>query len=143
MQVQFQKLQQLRLTQYHGGSLPNVSQLRSSTSEFQGAGNVAQQLRAFAALAEDPSLVLSAPSGFIHTVAGFPSLLRVNTILLKSIPRYVFACQLLGTCVFEFQSSNLSGMNVVPSRSRARLLSRRKLTSQLSGPCSPSWGPEC
>ncbi|XP_036909460.1 CREB-regulated transcription coactivator 3 isoform X4 [Sturnira hondurensis] len=33
--VQFQKLQQLRLTQYHGGSLPNVSQLRSSTSEFQ------------------------------------------------------------------------------------------------------------
>lgn len=34
-QVQFQKLQQLRLTQYHGGSLPNVSQLRSSASEFQ------------------------------------------------------------------------------------------------------------
>ncbi|ELK18292.1 CREB-regulated transcription coactivator 3 [Pteropus alecto] len=33
--VQFQKLQQLRLTQYHGGSLPNVSQLRSSVSEFQ------------------------------------------------------------------------------------------------------------
>ncbi|XP_029411793.1 CREB-regulated transcription coactivator 3 isoform X2 [Nannospalax galili] len=33
--VQFQKLQQLRLTQYHGGSLPNVSQLRSNTSEFQ------------------------------------------------------------------------------------------------------------
>ncbi|XP_004617629.1 CREB-regulated transcription coactivator 3 isoform X1 [Sorex araneus] len=33
--VQFQKLQQLRLTQYHGGSLPNVSQLRSSTAEFQ------------------------------------------------------------------------------------------------------------
>ncbi|GAB1292260.1 CREB-regulated transcription coactivator 3 [Apodemus speciosus] len=33
--VQFQKLQQLRLTQYHGGSLPNVSQLRSSASEFQ------------------------------------------------------------------------------------------------------------
>ncbi|KAK1327790.1 hypothetical protein QTO34_012698 [Cnephaeus nilssonii] len=28
--VQFQKLQQLRLTQYHGGSLPNVSQLRST-----------------------------------------------------------------------------------------------------------------
>uniref|UniRef100_A0A667G642 CREB regulated transcription coactivator 3 n=1 Tax=Lynx canadensis TaxID=61383 RepID=A0A667G642_LYNCA len=35
--VQFQKLQQLRLTQYHGGSLPNVSQLRSSVPEFQGA----------------------------------------------------------------------------------------------------------
>lgn len=34
-QVQFQKLQQLRLTQYHGGSLPNVSQLRSSAPEFQ------------------------------------------------------------------------------------------------------------
>ncbi|XP_028358017.1 CREB-regulated transcription coactivator 3 isoform X2 [Phyllostomus discolor] len=33
--VQFQKLQQLRLTQYHGGSLPNVSQLRGSASEFQ------------------------------------------------------------------------------------------------------------
>ncbi|KAM5291586.1 CREB-regulated transcription coactivator 3 [Glossophaga mutica] len=33
--VQFQKLQQLRLTQYHGGSLPNVSQLRSNASEFQ------------------------------------------------------------------------------------------------------------
>ncbi|KAM5293011.1 CREB-regulated transcription coactivator 3 [Ctenodactylus gundi] len=33
--VQFQKLQQLRLTQYHGGSLPNVSQLRSGASEFQ------------------------------------------------------------------------------------------------------------
>uniref|UniRef100_A0ABI7Y6P9 CREB regulated transcription coactivator 3 n=1 Tax=Felis catus TaxID=9685 RepID=A0ABI7Y6P9_FELCA len=33
--VQFQKLQQLRLTQYHGGSLPNVSQLRSSVPEFQ------------------------------------------------------------------------------------------------------------
>ncbi|XP_075414133.1 CREB-regulated transcription coactivator 3 isoform X1 [Tenrec ecaudatus] len=33
--VQFQKLQQLRLTQYHGGSLPNVSQLRNSVSEFQ------------------------------------------------------------------------------------------------------------
>uniref|UniRef100_A0A9L0S5M7 CREB regulated transcription coactivator 3 n=1 Tax=Equus caballus TaxID=9796 RepID=A0A9L0S5M7_HORSE len=33
--VQFQKLQQLRLTQYHGGSLPNVSQLRSSAPEFQ------------------------------------------------------------------------------------------------------------
>ncbi|XP_047395645.1 CREB-regulated transcription coactivator 3 isoform X2 [Sciurus carolinensis] len=33
--VQFQKLQQLRLTQYHGGSLPNVSQLRNSASEFQ------------------------------------------------------------------------------------------------------------
>lgn len=35
--VQFQKLQQLRLTQYHGGSLPNVSQLRSSAPELQPA----------------------------------------------------------------------------------------------------------
>ncbi|CAI9157677.1 unnamed protein product [Rangifer tarandus platyrhynchus] len=38
--VQFQKLQQLRLTQYHGGSLPNVSQLRSSAPEFQAAASL-------------------------------------------------------------------------------------------------------
>ncbi|KAM7048595.1 CREB-regulated transcription coactivator 3 isoform 2-T2 [Molossus nigricans] len=43
--VQFQKLQQLRLTQYHGGSLPNVSQLRSSASEFQPSFHQADSLR--------------------------------------------------------------------------------------------------
>ncbi|XP_033258779.1 CREB-regulated transcription coactivator 3 isoform X3 [Orcinus orca] len=43
--VQFQKLQQLRLTQYHGGSLPNVSQLRSSASEFQPAFHPADSVR--------------------------------------------------------------------------------------------------
>nr|KAF6278826.1 CREB regulated transcription coactivator 3 [Myotis myotis] len=43
--VQFQKLQQLRLTQYHGGSLPNVSQLRSSTSEFQPSFHQADSVR--------------------------------------------------------------------------------------------------
>ncbi|KAM6181197.1 CREB-regulated transcription coactivator 3 isoform 2-T2 [Erethizon dorsatum] len=43
--VQFQKLQQLRLTQYHGGSLPNVSQLRSSTSEFQPSFHQADNVR--------------------------------------------------------------------------------------------------
>ncbi|XP_036698999.1 CREB-regulated transcription coactivator 3 isoform X3 [Balaenoptera musculus] len=43
--VQFQKLQQLRLTQYHGGSLPNVSQLRNSASEFQPAFHPADSVR--------------------------------------------------------------------------------------------------
>ncbi|XP_037365819.1 CREB-regulated transcription coactivator 3 [Talpa occidentalis] len=43
--VQFQKLQQLRLTQYHGGSLPNVSQLRSSAPEFQPAFHPADSVR--------------------------------------------------------------------------------------------------
>ncbi|KAM6202188.1 CREB-regulated transcription coactivator 3 [Rhynchocyon petersi] len=43
--VQFQKLQQLRLTQYHGGSLPNVSQLRSSASEFQPSFHQADNIR--------------------------------------------------------------------------------------------------
>ncbi|XP_054445288.1 CREB-regulated transcription coactivator 3 [Pteronotus mesoamericanus] len=43
--VQFQKLQQLRLTQYHGGSLPNVSQLRSSASEFQPSFHQADSVR--------------------------------------------------------------------------------------------------
>ncbi|XP_039714172.1 CREB-regulated transcription coactivator 3 isoform X2 [Pteropus medius] len=43
--VQFQKLQQLRLTQYHGGSLPNVSQLRSSVSEFQPSFHQADSVR--------------------------------------------------------------------------------------------------
>ncbi|XP_021120507.1 CREB-regulated transcription coactivator 3 isoform X4 [Heterocephalus glaber] len=43
--VQFQKLQQLRLTQYHGGSLPNVSQLRSSASEFQPSFHQADTVR--------------------------------------------------------------------------------------------------
>ncbi|XP_074210387.1 CREB-regulated transcription coactivator 3 isoform X2 [Camelus bactrianus] len=43
--VQFQKLQQLRLTQYHGGSLPNVSQLRSSASEFQPSFHPADSVR--------------------------------------------------------------------------------------------------
>ncbi|XP_020144696.2 CREB-regulated transcription coactivator 3 [Microcebus murinus] len=43
--VQFQKLQQLRLTQYHGGSLPNVSQLRSSASEFQPSFHQADNVR--------------------------------------------------------------------------------------------------
>ncbi|XP_024906152.1 CREB-regulated transcription coactivator 3 [Pteropus alecto] len=45
LQVQFQKLQQLRLTQYHGGSLPNVSQLRSSVSEFQPSFHQADSVR--------------------------------------------------------------------------------------------------
>uniref|UniRef100_A0A9L0TM51 CREB regulated transcription coactivator 3 n=1 Tax=Equus caballus TaxID=9796 RepID=A0A9L0TM51_HORSE len=44
--VQFQKLQQLRLTQYHGGSLPNVSQLRSSAPEFQSSLSVYSSLPA-------------------------------------------------------------------------------------------------
>uniref|UniRef100_A0A8D0Q8M2 Transducer of regulated CREB activity middle domain-containing protein n=1 Tax=Sus scrofa TaxID=9823 RepID=A0A8D0Q8M2_PIG len=44
-QVQFQKLQQLRLTQYHGGSLPNVSQLRSSAPDFQPAFHPADSVR--------------------------------------------------------------------------------------------------
>ncbi|XP_034880077.1 CREB-regulated transcription coactivator 3 isoform X3 [Mirounga leonina] len=44
-QVQFQKLQQLRLTQYHGGSLPNVSQLRSSAAEFQPSLHQADSVR--------------------------------------------------------------------------------------------------
>ncbi|XP_023581730.1 CREB-regulated transcription coactivator 3 [Trichechus manatus latirostris] len=44
-QVQFQKLQQLRLTQYHGGSLPNVNQLRSSASEFQPSFHQADNIR--------------------------------------------------------------------------------------------------
>uniref|UniRef100_A0A8D1QQW1 CREB regulated transcription coactivator 3 n=1 Tax=Sus scrofa TaxID=9823 RepID=A0A8D1QQW1_PIG len=43
--VQFQKLQQLRLTQYHGGSLPNVSQLRSSAPDFQPAFHPADSVR--------------------------------------------------------------------------------------------------
>ncbi|KAM8782854.1 CREB-regulated transcription coactivator 3 [Rhynchonycteris naso] len=43
--VQFQKLQQLRLTQYHGGSLPNVSQLRSSVSDFQPSFHQADSVR--------------------------------------------------------------------------------------------------
>ncbi|XP_032201431.1 CREB-regulated transcription coactivator 3 isoform X3 [Mustela erminea] len=43
--VQFQKLQQLRLTQYHGGSLPNVSQLRGSATEFQPALHQADSVR--------------------------------------------------------------------------------------------------
>ncbi|XP_053437917.1 CREB-regulated transcription coactivator 3 isoform X2 [Nycticebus coucang] len=43
--VQFQKLQQLRLTQYHGGSLPNVSQLRSSASELQPSPHLTDSLR--------------------------------------------------------------------------------------------------
>ncbi|XP_006885273.1 PREDICTED: CREB-regulated transcription coactivator 3 [Elephantulus edwardii] len=43
--VQFQKLQQLRLTQYHGGSLPNVSQLRSSASAFQPSFHQADNVR--------------------------------------------------------------------------------------------------
>ncbi|XP_058150703.1 CREB-regulated transcription coactivator 3 isoform X2 [Dasypus novemcinctus] len=43
--VQFQKLQQLRLTQYHGGSLPNVSQLRSTASEFQPSFHQADTVR--------------------------------------------------------------------------------------------------
>ncbi|VTJ73608.1 Hypothetical predicted protein [Marmota monax] len=43
--VQFQKLQQLRLTQYHGGSLPNVSQLRSSASEFQPSFHQVDNIR--------------------------------------------------------------------------------------------------
>ncbi|XP_062062271.1 CREB-regulated transcription coactivator 3 isoform X2 [Lepus europaeus] len=43
--VQFQKLQQLRLTQYHGGSLPNVSQLRSSAPEFQPSLHQADSVR--------------------------------------------------------------------------------------------------
>ncbi|XP_025774514.1 CREB-regulated transcription coactivator 3 [Puma concolor] len=43
--VQFQKLQQLRLTQYHGGSLPNVSQLRSSVPEFQPSLHQADSAR--------------------------------------------------------------------------------------------------
>nr|XP_004658261.2 CREB-regulated transcription coactivator 3 isoform X1 [Jaculus jaculus] len=43
--VQFQKLQQLRLTQYHGGSLPNVSQLRSSATEFQQSFHQADSVR--------------------------------------------------------------------------------------------------
>ncbi|XP_032692836.1 CREB-regulated transcription coactivator 3 isoform X3 [Lontra canadensis] len=43
--VQFQKLQQLRLTQYHGGSLPNVSQLRGSTAEFQPSLHQADSVR--------------------------------------------------------------------------------------------------
>ncbi|XP_073918068.1 CREB-regulated transcription coactivator 3 isoform X1 [Castor canadensis] len=43
--VQFQKLQQLRLTQYHGGSLPNVSQLRSSAPEFQPTFHQADNVR--------------------------------------------------------------------------------------------------
>ncbi|XP_060035490.1 CREB-regulated transcription coactivator 3 [Erinaceus europaeus] len=43
--VQFQKLQQLRFTQYHGGSLPNVSQLRNSTTEFQPSFHQADSVR--------------------------------------------------------------------------------------------------
>lgn len=43
--VQFQKLQQLRLTQYHGGSLPNVSQLRNSAPEFQPSLHQADNVR--------------------------------------------------------------------------------------------------
>ncbi|XP_040825775.1 CREB-regulated transcription coactivator 3 isoform X2 [Ochotona curzoniae] len=43
--VQFQKLQQLRLTQYHGGSLPNVSQLRSNAPEFQPSLHQADSIR--------------------------------------------------------------------------------------------------
>ncbi|XP_069899414.1 CREB-regulated transcription coactivator 3 isoform X1 [Dipodomys merriami] len=43
--VQFQKLQQLRLTQYHGGSLPNVNQLRSNASEFQPSFHQADTVR--------------------------------------------------------------------------------------------------
>ncbi|XP_007943328.1 CREB-regulated transcription coactivator 3 [Orycteropus afer afer] len=43
--VQFQKLQQLHLTQYHGGSLPNVSQLRSSVLEFQPSFHQADNVR--------------------------------------------------------------------------------------------------
>ncbi|XP_045866388.1 CREB-regulated transcription coactivator 3 isoform X2 [Meles meles] len=43
--VQFQKLQQLRLTQYHGGSLPNVSQLRGSAAEFQASLHQADNVR--------------------------------------------------------------------------------------------------
>ncbi|XP_047591567.1 CREB-regulated transcription coactivator 3 isoform X1 [Lutra lutra] len=43
--VQFQKLQQLRLTQYHGGSLPNVSQLRGSAAEFQPSLHQADSVR--------------------------------------------------------------------------------------------------
>ncbi|XP_012867317.1 PREDICTED: CREB-regulated transcription coactivator 3 [Dipodomys ordii] len=45
LQVQFQKLQQLRLTQYHGGSLPNVNQLRSNASEFQPSFHQADTVR--------------------------------------------------------------------------------------------------
>uniref|UniRef100_A0A8C3WHG7 CREB regulated transcription coactivator 3 n=1 Tax=Catagonus wagneri TaxID=51154 RepID=A0A8C3WHG7_9CETA len=40
--VQFQKLQQLRLTQYHGGSLPNVSQLRGGAPDLQCSGGSTQ-----------------------------------------------------------------------------------------------------
>lgn len=39
LQVQFQKVQQLRLSQtrapYYGGSLPNVNQIGSTSTEFQ------------------------------------------------------------------------------------------------------------
>lgn len=39
LQVQFQKIQQLRLSQtrapYYGGSLPNVNQIGSTSTEFQ------------------------------------------------------------------------------------------------------------
>ncbi|XP_074088704.1 CREB-regulated transcription coactivator 3 [Macrotis lagotis] len=47
--VQFQKLQQLRLTQsrnqYHGGSLPNVNQLRSNAAEFQSSFHQVDNVR--------------------------------------------------------------------------------------------------
>ncbi|XP_044515079.1 CREB-regulated transcription coactivator 3 isoform X1 [Gracilinanus agilis] len=47
--VQFQKLQQLRLTQsrnqYHGGSLPNVNQLRNSAAEFQPSFHQVDNIR--------------------------------------------------------------------------------------------------
>uniref|UniRef100_A0A8D1QU96 CREB regulated transcription coactivator 3 n=1 Tax=Sus scrofa TaxID=9823 RepID=A0A8D1QU96_PIG len=54
--VQFQKLQQLRLTQYHGGSLPNVSQLRSSAPDFQAVGKRAPPTLLIAGPASPPRL---------------------------------------------------------------------------------------
>lgn len=42
LQVQFQKLQQLRLSQnraqYYGGSLPNVNQIGNASTDFQVNG---------------------------------------------------------------------------------------------------------
>jgi hypothetical protein len=47
-QVQFQKIQQLRLSQtrapYYGGSLPNVNQIGNTSNDFQ-VGNSPRQLR--------------------------------------------------------------------------------------------------
>ncbi|KAF4017829.1 hypothetical protein G4228_009774 [Cervus hanglu yarkandensis] len=130
-QVQFQKLQQLRLTQYHGGSLPNVSQLRSSAPEFQSLTNSDSALHtsALSTKPQDPyggggqSAWPASYVGFCdgeHDVHGevvsFPGPLREENLLNvpKPLPKQLWETK-------EMVSSDRSPLSFLPTEAQAQV----------------------